>query len=114
MVDDDHPFAEFFDILHVVTRQHRGNPIFLAVVAQKVADLLLADHVQSDGGFIQEQDFWTVNQRNDQLHLHSLAETQFPDHDIEFIADIQEVDQLVDNLPELAFLNFINSSIELQ
>ncbi len=114
MVDDDDPFAEFFDILHVVARQHRGNPIFFAVMPQKVADLFLADHVQSDRWFIQEQDFWSVNQRSNQLHLHSFAETQFPDHDIEFIADIQEVDQLVDNLPELAFLNFVNGSIELQ
>src|SRR6266487_4549569 len=73
MVDDENAMTKLFNVLHVMAGQEGHDAVFFIVDPQKFADALLTNDVQTDGWFVEKKDPRLVNQRRDQLHLHSLA-----------------------------------------
>ena len=114
MVNQDHPLAEFLDILHVVTGQQRHHAVSAVIFPEKLTDFLLADHVESDRRFVQEKNLRSVEQGGDQLHLHPLAETQFPDHHAHLVTHIKQFTQLIDRALELLPFDPVDRTVQLQ
>src|SRR3989339_703281 len=81
LVNNNYPLAEFFDIVHIVGSQNNCRIESAVVLLDKIPHFLLHNHIQSDGGLIQKQDFWGVNQGGNKLHFHSLSEREFSDLD---------------------------------
>ena len=98
MVDDDDPAAEGLNIRHVVAGQQDGGSAPGVIALEKFPDGLLRDHIQADRRFIQEENPGLVQQRGDQLHLHALAQRQFPHHDIQFVPHVEHLRQLVQRM----------------
>ena len=96
MIDQDDPLAELLDILHVVTGQECDDLVTAVVFPEEFPDLFLAHDIETDRRLIQEENLGTVHQRGDQLHLHPLTQTQFPDHDAHLVADIKQLRELPD------------------
>src|SRR5215213_1540678 len=76
VVDDKDPFAQRSDIRHVVTREQNRRTGAFVVFAQKLTDAHLTGNVESDGGFIQKQNLWTVEQTGRDLALHAFTERE--------------------------------------
>jgi hypothetical protein len=54
VVDDNHPATQFFDILHVMAGQNRGDALLFIVVEQKIPHVFLADYIKADRWFVQK------------------------------------------------------------
>ena len=114
MIDQDHPLAELLDILHVVTGQERHDFVAAVVLAEKLADFFLTHHVESDRRLVEKEYLRAVQERGDQLHLHPLPETEFPDHHPHLVADIEKFGQLIDRLRELLMPDPVDRAVEFQ
>lgn len=77
LVDDDDPFAESSNVLHVMGGEDDGCLAFLVVGFDELSDLFLHDNVQTDGWFIKKKDFRGVEKGADKLHFHPLAKGEF-------------------------------------
>ena len=82
VVDDDDASTELLDVGHVMAGEQDGGLAGRVVIAQEFADILLRNHVEADGGFVEEEDAGLVEQRGDELHFHAFAEGEFADHDV--------------------------------
>ena len=74
LVDDHGASAERFDVLHVVAGEDDSDAMFALPGSEEVLDFALADDIESDGGFIEEEDFWSVEESGDEFHAHAFAE----------------------------------------
>ena len=63
-----------------------GGLLLRIVLAQELADDLLGNHIQTDGRFVQKEDFRLVQQGRDQLHFRALAQGEFAHADVELVA----------------------------
>ena len=114
VVDNDDAIAKFFNVLHVMTCQHRHNPVFGVVEPKKFAHALLAYDIEADGRFIEKQDPGLVDERRDQFHLHPFSERKLAYHHIHLILDIQKVAQVADHLFETVALDSVDGAIKFQ
>ncbi len=67
----------------------------LLIVFEELLDVVLSHDVQADRRLVQEQHLGRVQQRGDQLHLHSLAQRQFANRLLQQVPDSQQVRHLV-------------------
>src|SRR5207253_9990937 len=70
VIDNDDAIAKLFNVLHIMTCQHRHNPVLGVVESKKFAHALLTHHIEADGWFIEKKDPGLADERRDQLHLH--------------------------------------------
>ena len=112
--DDHHPAAQRHHVLHVVARQQDRHAADLLVVLQEGLDVVLGDHVQADGGLVEEQHVGRVQQRGDQLHLHPLAQRQLADRLREQPAHAEHVGQLVAGALEPLGLDAIDLLVQAE
>jgi hypothetical protein len=113
-IDDDDPFAELLDVLHVVAGEHGDDAVAGIVFAQELADFFLAGDVEADGGLIEEEHAGRVEEGGDELHLHAFAEGKLADHDIEMAADVEQGGELVDDAGVARFVDAVDGAIELE
>src|SRR5437773_7541189 len=73
VINDKNAIAEFFDVLHVMTRWQRDDAMLFVINAQKFADTLLTDDIEPNGRLIEKKNTRLMNERRDELHLHSFA-----------------------------------------
>src|SRR5204863_9864143 len=82
VIDNDDAIAKLFNVLHVMTCQHRHNPVLGVVESKKFADALLTYDIETDGWFIEKKDPGLVDERRDQFHLHPLSQRKFAHHHV--------------------------------
>src|SRR5829696_6051499 len=74
VMDDKDPLAQRGDICHVVAGEQDRRSRSFVVFAQKLTDARLTRNVESDGGFIQKQNLWTMEQTCRDLTFHAFTE----------------------------------------
>ena len=97
-MDDDHPLAQRLDIRHIVAGQQDGRARAAVVFGDELADAALHGHIQTDGGFVEEQDFGPVQQRPDDLHFHPFAQRKVADRLFYQVFQVEQLDELVTGL----------------
>ncbi len=95
-----------------MTGQQDRDPPQLLVVAEKLLDIVLSDHVEPDGGFVQEEHLRRVQQGGDQLHLHPLAQRQLADRLRQQFPHVQQFHQLVPRPFELIRIDAIDVLVQ--
>jgi len=100
VVDDHHPLAQLFDILHIVAREDDGAAFLLIEFLKELADALLADDIEADGGLIEEHHAGSVQQGGDEFALHALAQAEFAHLGIYFVAQVEVGNQAIHALVE--------------
>ncbi len=114
MIDDDDALAKFLDISHVVASEHGDDGMFAMVSAEEVAHALLRGDVEADGGFVEEKDFWAVEQGGDELHFHAFSEGEFADHHVHFVGNFEEFREGGDGGLKVAALDLVNDAVEFE
>ena len=89
MVDDHGPLAEHLDVAGIVGGQKDGDLLLLVHLQDKVADALLDDDVEADGGLVEEEDLGPVEQGGGDLAAHALAQGQFTHRGLQVVADVE-------------------------
>ena len=84
-----------------MAREQNGDAVLAVILAEELADIFLRDDVEADGGLVEEQHARAVQERGDEFHFHSFAEREFAHHDVEFGADFEKIDELVERGFEL-------------
>ena len=76
LVDEDHAGAERLDIVHVVRGQDHGDAAFPIQPADEVAHREFGHGIQTDRGFVEEEDRRRMQERGRQIASHSLAQAR--------------------------------------
>ncbi len=74
MIDDDHPFAERFDVTGIVRGEQHPNLLQLVHALDRLADACFGHHIQANRRFIQQNQARLVQQRSRDFAAHPLAE----------------------------------------
>ena len=74
MVDDDNALAQGGNIRHVVAGEQDGRAGQVVVLAQEITDARLGGDVQTDGRFIEEKHFGTMEQTGSEFDFHALTQ----------------------------------------
>src|SRR5207249_11217487 len=72
---------------------HDALPIF-PILRQEAADRLLGGDVEAQRGLIEEQERRAMQQRVGELALHALAQRQLAHRLLQYVAELEQVDQL--------------------
>jgi hypothetical protein len=99
MINDQHPFAEPFDVAHVVRGEQQRGAVLCPLGDQEVPQPLPADHVEADRRLVQHQQPRTVHQRCRHLAPHPLPQRQLAYGGVELVGDAETVDQPGDPVP---------------
>src|SRR6185503_13071993 len=67
----------------------------LVEVADELADLLLRDDVEADGGLVEEEDARAVEERGGDLAAHALSERELADGAAEQRLELEAVDEVL-------------------
>lgn len=114
MIDDDDALAKFLDISHVVAGEHGDDGMFAMVSAEEVAHALLRGDVEADGGFVEEKDFWAMEQGGDELHFHAFSEGEFADHDVHFVGNFEEFREGGDGGLKVVAGDLVDDAVEFE
>ena len=82
-VDDHDAAAKLLDVVEVVGGEQNRGVKFAINGAQKMADLILGDYVETDGRLVEKKQRRIVQQRGCKIAAHPLAERQLPHRRIE-------------------------------
>ena len=52
-------------------------------------DVVLSDDIEADGGFIEKENIWGMQQSGDEFHFHPFAEREFANGSAEQSSDIE-------------------------
>ena len=83
VVDDDDPFAERFDVVHVVGGQDDGYFALLVEAAYEVPEGELGNGVQADSRLVQKEYRGGVEQRGGEVAAHTLSQAQLANGGVE-------------------------------
>src|SRR5579884_2027556 len=97
-----------------MTRQDDRGPLPLIEDAEKLAKLVRGQYVQPDRGLIEEDHARPMQDRADELHLHSLAEREPADLSVEVAFDIQELSQGMESLPVILLRDLVNRANQIE
>ena len=95
LVDDDHPFAERFDIGHVVAGEQHGRAVAPVVLGDESCGCGAAWSHPGRWSARRETAPWAVQQGADDLHLHALAQRQVAHRLVDQLLEVEQVDELV-------------------
>ena len=93
-IDDDHALAELLDVARVVGGEEDGHPFLLVGRPGEFPDLLLGDHVQADGGFVEEDHLRLVDQGGRDLAAHALPQGELAHGRLHELLQLEELHQL--------------------
>jgi hypothetical protein len=110
VIDDDHAFGDVFDVSGIVAGQKDRQAVRAVPFADQIAQFLTGDHVQANGGFVQEQHAGFVQQTGGDLGAHALPEGQLPDRCLEEFLQPETLDQFVAALCVLGFGQVVNAA----
>jgi hypothetical protein len=79
VVDDDDPAAQALDVGEVVRRQDDRGVAARSQLSEELPHRLLAQDVEADRRFVEEEHLGTVQQRGGQLSAHPLAQRELAD-----------------------------------
>ena len=82
-VDDHDAAAEFFDVVEIVGGEKDRGFVALVDGAEELANVILGDDVEADGGLVQKKDWRIVEERSGQVAAHALAERKFANGNVE-------------------------------
>ncbi len=94
-VDQQHAVAEPLDVAHVVGGQQQGRAVGAALGDQELAQPLLGEHVEADGGLVEHDQRGGVQQCRGHLGAHPLAQRELTHRGAEEIAHLQALHQLL-------------------
>ncbi len=112
MVDDDDAFAQGFEIARVMRGEQHTNVLEPRHFTDRVADVLLGNHVQADGGLIEQDQLRAVQERGCHLTPHPLTERKFPHRSLQEILNLERFRDLPDADFRLAVVHLIDLSEE--
>ena len=73
-----HAATQCGDVFHVMAGEQNRDLPHLLIVPQESLNVVLGDHIEPDGRFIEKQHFRRVEQGGNQFHFHPLAQRKFP------------------------------------
>lgn len=83
VVDNHDTLAEHLDIFHIVGGEDDTGLAFLVDMFDEGADPFFGDDIETDGGFIEEEDVGVVEEGGAEVGTHALAEGEGADGGIE-------------------------------
>ena len=89
-VDDQDPPAKLFDIGEIMGGQHHRDLQFGVDSLQKLPDVLLGNHVQPDGGFIQEYDPGAMQEGGGQIAAHAFAQAELANRRVQQGLEVED------------------------
>ena len=108
-VDDDHPLAQLLDVAQVVGGEDDGGALVAVLLPDELADALLDDQVQPDGGLVQVDDLRLVDQGGGQLGAHLLPERHVADRHVQQLFQLQGLGELVEQLLVAGRLHLVDA-----
>ena len=114
LVNHDNAFAEFLDVGHVMAREQDRDAVFAVVLAQKLPDVFLRNHIEPDRRLVEKQHARAMQQCGDEFHLHPFAEGKFADHDVEFFLHVEERDEFIERGFELIGRQAVDRAQEMK
>lgn len=73
-MNDNDAFAQGLDIGHVMRGEQYGRTVAAVVFAQEGADAALHGDVEANGGFVEEENLWPMEQGCGDFAFHSFAQ----------------------------------------
>ena len=110
VVDHDDAAGEPFNVVEVVGGQNEGDA-FAVHFVDELADLVLGDYVEADGGFVQEDDFRVVEHGHDELAFHALAEGEVAGGLHHLFADGEHIGEAVHGAAEVALRDAVDGLV---
>ncbi len=92
-VDEHDAPAQPFHVVEVVRGEDHGGALVPVLVRDERPDAFLGDHVEADGGFVEEEDARLGEHGGGQVAAHALAEGQLPHGGVEERAEAEQVRQ---------------------
>ena len=96
LVDDDDAPAQLLDVGKVVRGQEHRRSLGAVDFFQELADVVLGHHVETDGGFVEEEQWRVVEQRGREIATHALAQAQFPHRRVKIFLHVENLRKLVE------------------
>jgi hypothetical protein len=94
-VDEHDAVAEPLHVAHVVGGEQQGGAVVAPLGHQELAQPLLRQHVQPDGGLVEDDQPGPVEQRGGHLGAHPLTQRELPHRSGEELAQLQPLHQLL-------------------
>ena len=91
LVEQDDAAGELLELGHVVAGHDHRHPSLAIELLDERQNAASGEHVQAEGGFVEQQDLGLVEQREREVGAHALAETQLARQGVE---DVVEAEQL--------------------
>ena len=79
LADDDDPFRQRLDVVHVVGREQHGHVLLAVETLHEIANGKLRRRIEADRRFVEEQDLGIMEQGCRELGAHALAERELAD-----------------------------------
>ncbi len=114
VVDDHGASAECFDVADVVTGEKESDAFFAIDATQDFAEGFFGDDVEADGGFVEEDDFWFVNEGDGDFGPHALTERELADGTVDEFSEIEEADEFFLTTTDGGWGEFVNGAEEFE
>ena len=113
-VDDHDAAAELFDVVEIVSGEKDRGFIALVDGAEELANVILGDDVEADGGLIEKKDGRIVQQRGREVAAHALAERKFADGHVEQFGQAEDLIEKFHALVVVALRNVVDAAQEFE
>src|SRR5579859_2394880 len=109
-VDNHDAAAELFDVVEIVGGEKDGGFVALIDGAEKLANVILGDDVEADGGLIEKQNRRIVQQRGGQVAAHALAERKLANGNVEQFGEAEDLIEKCHALVEVALRDVVDAA----
>ncbi len=90
-IDDHDAATKFFDVVEIVRGEKNRSFVALVDGAEELANVVLSDNVEADGGLIEKKDGWIVEQCGGEIAAHALAKRKFANGNVEQILEPEDL-----------------------
>ncbi len=90
-VDDHDAAAELFDVVEIVGGEKDRSFVALVDGAEKLANVVLGDDVEADGGLVEKKNRRIVKERGGEVAAHALAEREFANGNVEQFGEAEDL-----------------------
>jgi hypothetical protein len=108
-VNDENPLAQFDHVCHVVAGEEHRRPVLAVVGLDEAPQPALHRHVETEGGFVEEQDLGGMQEGAHQLDFHPFTKGEVAYRLGDDVAQFQQLDVLVTPTGELGVGNSVES-----
>ena len=108
-VDNHDAATEFFDVVEVVGGEKDRRFVALVDGAKKLANGILGDDVEADGGLVEKKYRRIVEKRGGEIAAHALAERKFAHGYVEQFVETEDLIEKFHALVEIALRNVVDA-----